>query len=389
MEKKEYRPDKLWNKYYIILLIINFFIYIAFYMLNPTIPKYAVNLGYSLTVAGLISGCFSIMALIVRPFSGAISDRYNIRNVSLLSTALIGVAALGYVLSGKIVGLLFFRLLHGLAFGISGIAIVTLISYYIPEDKMGDGIGCLGLSQIIAMSFAPNLGLQSSNLFGYKITFAIAACIVSIAVILLFVIKFPGLSVKNEVPKSKLKLNQLFAKEVICLAIIVVAFSLTNSLESSFIAMYAEERKISGYHMYFTVSAVFLLVSRLLSGKIADRKGLKAVLYPAFFGVVAGMIILWKANTLWMFLLAAAIKALGHGAGQPSIQAACIKKVPKERRGSASGTYYLGVDIGQGIGPVIGGFVAGHFGYNNMYLMGGCITVMAMALFAVYTKGKE
>ena len=59
-----------------------------------------------------------------------------------------------------------------------------------------------------------------------------------------------------------------------------------------------------------------------------------------------------------------------QGAAQPSLQAGCINCVGRDRSGVATSTYFLGGDIGQGIGPMAGGFVlariAGLAGYPAM-----------------------
>ena len=44
-----------------------------------------------------------------------------------------------------------------------------------------------------------------------------------------------------------------------------------------------------------------------------------------------------------------------------------MKTVPPERRGSASCTNYIGVDLGSIIGPAIAGFVAQSFGYTMLF----------------------
>ena len=68
-----------------------------------------------------------------------------------------------------------------------------------------------------------------------------------------------------------------------------------------------------------------------------------------------------------MYLFAAMVSAFGYGACQPTIQAFCMRCVPRERRGAGSCTNYIGTDLGMLAGPMIGGVIATSFGYPAMW----------------------
>ena len=82
-----------------------------------------------------------------------------------------------------------------------------------------------------------------------------------------------------------------------------------------------------------------------------------------------------------MILVSCVIRAIGQGAAQPAIQASCLDAVGKNRSGVATSTYYLGGDIGQGIGPIVGGFVisaiVGIQGYTVLFV--GCAALLLLA----------
>ena len=60
------------------------------------------------------------------------------------------------------------------------------------------------------------------------------------------------------------------------------------------------------------------------------------------------LFILGRASGLTMIVIASVFKALGQGSGQLTIQAEALKKLPPERSGIASSTYYVGADVGHG-----------------------------------------
>ena len=80
-----------------------------------------------------------------------------------------------------------------------------------------------------------------------------------------------------------------------------------------------------------------------------------------------------------MVLVSAALIAIGHGAGQPALQAKCVGMYP-EKRGVAISTFYIGLDLGNGIGPVVGGVVLSFFNFSVMY--GGASVLLLLGMLA-------
>ena len=85
-----------------------------------------------------------------------------------------------------------------------------------------------------------------------------------------------------------------------------------------------------------------------------------------FFCAVS-LYLLAGAGSLAAVVLVAVLYGIGVGAGQPALQAQSTKEVKLEQVGIAVSTCYLGNDIGQGIGPVLGGMVSDWLGYGAMF----------------------
>jgi MFS family permease len=67
------------------------------------------------------------------------------------------------------------------------------------------------------------------------------------------------------------------------------------------------------------------------------------------------------STSLPMFLLAAIVGACGYGVCSSLIQAIVIEVTPRDSLGAGSNTSYAGLDLGNILGPVIGGFVVDVF----------------------------
>ncbi len=377
--------ENLFNKTYLLLTLVNLVTAFGFSMISSIVSSYAVFLGAGLTLAGFLAGVFSLSALVMRPISGAALDILNKRNICIFSTIMICLSFLGYAFSPNIPMLMFFRVLHGLSFGISSTSAMALVSEYIPKERLGEGLGYFGLGQIISRIIGPYIGIVIRDGFGYQKLFLIISILTSLAVVLLFRVKGEGRnheSLKKSRPSIGVK--NLIAKECIVYALIAGLFSLGNGVTSSFIVLIGEERGIASIALFFSVNAIALFILRFVVGRFIDKARLTPIVIMSLLVTGLSMLMVGRAEGLTIMLLAAVFKAIGQGTGQLSLQSATIKKVDAARVGVATSTYYIGADIGQGLGPIIGGKVSEIFNYEIMFYMVALVMLVGIAVFIPY-----
>ena len=381
--------NKLWNLSYILMLALNVLYSVSFYMIATILTKYGVSIGLSLSAAGVLSGMFSIVALVGRPFSGFLSDRLNKKYFMMIGMLFMGLSTAAYGVASNLIVLYAARIVHGMAFAACGTVNIALAVQFIPRKRMGEGIGYFGLGQVVASAIGPYIGLGLADYLGYRQVFYLSAVILVLSVFLLASIKYTKEQPGEAVSHKHFSIRGLFAKEALIFAVLGGIFSMNSGIISNYIALMAEERKIANIGLYFTVSAVVLFLIRPMSGKLLDKKGLKTILIPAYLLGSTGVFLLSEASSIvWVFLAAVLVSA-GQGSGQPSLQASCINSVERERTGVATSTFYLGSDIGQGLGVMIGGMVSSAFGYGTMYRISAVIMIIAVVIFAFYNKGTE
>ncbi len=337
-------------------------------MTIPLISKYALSLGASLTVAGVAAAMMSIAALVCRPITGYASDTMNRKVILLISIAVSAVTIVVNAFVKSITVLMVIRVVNGITFSFMSIANMTLASSLIPRERIGTGIGYLSLGMVFATAVGPGLGLELTNRFGYGTAFLIAAVIMVLggAAVCLIPNEASRPAVKPD-EKRKPLLSNLFAKELLGYMLLLVLLSFGNGLIATYIALLGEERGIVNIALFFIVYSAVVTVIRPPIGSLLDRKGLSVILYPSLAIAALGMIFVGSAYTLWMIVIASVLKAVGLGAGIPSIQANSIKMVGKERAGVATSTCFIGQDIGNSLAPIVGGMVATAHGYGFMF----------------------
>jgi MFS family permease len=385
------KRNTIWNRNFTIIFIVNIFTALSFHILTPTLPKYTLSLGFSSDIAGLVVTMFTITAIMIRVFAGRILDNRKKRGILIISLILVSVAILGYSKSATVDALIVFRLLHGIGWGLTTTANSTIAAEALPEDKLGRGIGIFGIASSLASAIAPNLGLQLAETFGFFVMFLIAfgLAVTGILISILIVEKEVPQEVKKDLPlHSKSKLSDIgfsfFAKEAILPAALMALINISYSSISTFVAVYAENKGIYGVGYYFTVSAVFLLITRPLFGRLNDHLKKEVVFYPSAVLFALVFVVIYFSKSLSSLLIAAALFGFGYGGLQPTIHVWCVKAAGEGNTGKANSTYYTAVDIGQGIGSSLAGVLAVRLGYGYMYLCMIIPIIMMIIMFSYY-----
>jgi MFS family permease len=356
------RPS-LWTKEFILITVVNLFIFLGFQMLLPVLPVYSAKLGGANVWAGLVVGMITFSAVIMRPIAGRLLDQKGRKGVLLYGLGVFILCTLGYNWVPSVLLLLVLRFIHGFGWGASGTATSTIASDLIPKHRFAEGMGYFGLTSTLAMAIGPALGLSLMNGYGFNTVFNLAAASVMIAVLIVFT-----LPTQTPILKPNQKKGGMIERSALLPGFIIFFINMSYGAVVSFIALYAEQREVQHIGLFFTVYALAILVSRPYFGRIADRKGTSFALIPGIGALLGALVILYVANSLTIFLLAGLLYGFGFGAVQPSLQAMAVRNVEPARRGSANATFFLGFDLGIGVGSIVWGVVAERVGYNVMYL---------------------
>lgn len=382
--KKTIRSDNIWNITFISVFITNGLMYIGQQMVQPLITSYAKEIGATGTIIGVIASAFTITSIIFKLFSAPAIDTYNKKIILSLAMCTMALAYLGFSISGSIPQIFAFRLLQGCGQAFTTSCCLALAADALPKDKMGQGIGIFTLAQAMCQAIGPTIGKYSQTLWGYRVTFVIAA-------VFMFVGAFFATQIRTSFVRTKefhISIHNMIAKEVAVPASIQFFLAFAYCLINSFLYIYAESQGVVGGNigLFFTIYAITLLFTRPIVGKLTDRLGTVKVLIPAMCCFAASFLIISCADQLWIFYVAAFVSAFGYGACTPALQALCMKLVPDNRRGAASSTNYLGTDFGFLLGPILAGAISQKFGYVFMWRIMIVPIGIAMGIAFVFRK---
>ena len=383
---REYRkPETLWNTSYFVILFMAILMAVGLNMVTPILSRYLNSLGASLSMVGILASLMSVVSMFMRPISGFLADRMSKKALTIFATVTAGCSICLYAMTSSIPLITFLRITNGLGMAFHGTCAMSMASYCIPEKRMGEGLGYIGIGQIIATAVGPNLGLWLIDNVSYRAAFLIAGgLILTTAVISLLFISAP------ETPKytwgsQRIHLTDFISVKMIPYSLFAGVFSMCISMNSSFIALVGETRGIPNVGIFFTANACALLFVRLGVGRFIDRLGFRNVLIPGYVLTGTAMILLAFATKTWMLVPAGILIAFSQGTAQPMVQAECVRQMA-DRRGLAMSTCYVGSDLCSAFGITAGGRVADMFGFTAMYGMCALIMFVALFLFILFER---
>ncbi len=138
--------------------------------------------------------------------------------------------------------------------------------------------------------------------------------------------------------------------------------------------------------LYFTVNAVLMVVSRPIAGKLTDTYGQNVTFYPGMALYMASFIIISCATSITHIVLGAACASIGAGVVHPAVQSMALQSVKPRRRAVASNTVFTVMDLGNFLGPTLGGAVLSAGSYESMFRFALIPLALAVVLFAVGWK---
>lgn len=381
--------ERLWNGNYIKIWAGNFLIHFSFTLIVPLLPLYlSETFGAGKDTIGLVLAGYTVMALLVRPFSGFMVDRFPRRAVLLICNFLFFALFTGYLVAGSLTMFALFRTLHGAPFGATTVAASTVAIDVLPSSRRTEGIGYYGLSSNLATAIGPVLAIYVLQAFGgnFKVLFALSLVISLAGLILDATIKLPR---RDFVPDKKvLSLDRFFLVKGAREALTMICFSFSYGVVSTYVAIYGKEELgiLSGTGLFFTLFAVGLIVSRL-TGAHALREN--RVTRNATIGVLTalcGFVIFAALRTTFGYYASAFIIGLGNGHMYPAFQNMFINLAGHNQRGTANSSILTAWDAGVGLGVLAGGLIAEHLGYHWAFWAACAVNASGVVYYFLSTR---
>ena len=346
---------------------------------NMVLVLYALKLGSSAFVIGLLGALFALLPMLLSMPAGKLTDRYGARIVLL------------FCFVGSGLGLLVPWVFPGFTAMFIAAALIGLaLAMVVPLQNV---MGLISTPETRARNFANfSLGMGLANLLGPLIggffvdlagpaTTCLYLSLLNVAAIILLVVwgrRLPRVSAAARA-KAKAATGSVYAMlKISDVRRTVATSSLINvgrDLYQVYFPVYAHSIGVSASLTGIVLASNFgaeLTVRLFLSRLLKKLREERLLAYSFFIGAVSLVLMPWFEN-VYVLILLSIMLGLGMGCGQPIITMLMYSYSPVGRTGEALGLRMTFIHLTKLIGPVVFGALGSALGLAAMFALNAAV----------------
>ncbi len=371
-----------------ILFLTVFLDLLGFGLVIPILPTFAVDLGASPFVVGLIAAVYALMNFIFSPFWGSLSDRVGRRPVIAWTVLLTAAAFLLLAHAENLLLLFLARMLAGI-----GSANIAASQAYItdvtPVDRRAKALGMIGAAFGLGFIFGPPVGGFIKEHYGMEWV-GYTAMILSMINLVLILLYLPE-SLKEKDPEAKINLRpvtqtiralrRVDMRDLFLTSFIYIsAFSMMQVTVALLWEQHYQLTEAQIGYMFAFIGFVSAVVQGTLIGTFTRLFGERKLLVYGCVLMGAGLAAIPFVPDEYFVPLAfipLAVLALANGCLMPSITSLLSRGASTREQGQVLGMNQSFLSLARVIGPTVGGALYGwHFTspyIGGAILMGGAL----------------
>lgn len=440
--------EQLWSTTFVLVVASTLCCFMVGQGLNSSTSVYVALYGGTAAYAGVLAAVFSGAAAVVRLLSGPLIDGRGRRIVMLFGFAVLIVGTVGPLFTHDVVPFVVFRILQGAGFSAVTTASATAAADALPASRMGEGIGYYGLGQALSMSVGPALALALVSTDPPENLFVGVTAIAVVGLAMIFLCRYekhPEMLPEEAVyrrrleeleseaartgaaeaseggkraetagaleaaetttstaqsrmegrPKRESIASRIFEKHALPGTLPMIVLSPAFGFVIFFVGLYGASLGVGNAGLFYTLSAVSMILVRLKSGAFMDRFAPIKILPVALACGLVAFAMLVACGTVLdgapvrdaVFNLSGIVYGFCIGIALPLNQSVAVKNTPPERWGAANALFQLANDVGIGGACVIWGIVNDCFGFPvTICCAMCCIAASYFVARAVYPK---
>jgi predicted MFS family arabinose efflux permease len=347
----------------------------AFYALLVLLPPYLISARLTDAQIGLVLGAFGVASLLGRPLAGIAADRWGQRRVMLWGCAALLIGIAGMPLVSSSIALFILRLIQALgyvAFTTAGTALVIALT---PETARRQRLAIFGAAANVAMTMAPALITALLPYVPIVATFWLAGGLALLAGALTIAIVFRPPVAEAPAQPWRWSLTSSLRRPVF----ISICFGVGFGAFLQFIPLLVERRGSFSVGLLYTCYGAGIIVMRVLSQRWLGQAETGRVLLVASTLLSVGLGWTAFAGTIGALAAASLLIAAGCGLLHPTLIALHALLLP-QAPGRATATFYLGFDLGIGIGSWLLGSVLQYAGLTALYTTAALVVLAGLTV---------
>jgi MFS family permease len=379
---------------HLIMCMMGFSYIASFSVVAPILSIYVRDgINASVEMVGVVTAIFFVASSLTKISLGVFAGGKKTITLTLFAFVILSICPALYSLTDSIVVLIVLRSAHGFAYSFVGTASLILAALAISSVERDKGVGAYAASLSLGLLAGPVITTFSIPLFGVSNTFYFASVVGCIGIFAAFFLnrkissiekswQIIGIVVDKEAIKSKI--SAIMCNRMFGLAFVGnFAFFVLFGVILAYAPLYAKEGLGFSDEL---VSVLFLLyyiattVTRLSVGRIVGRLSKPAlVILSTMLAALFSFALAISTDNFFftgIFALVGAVQGVLFPVGSMLI----ADNVQPSRNILANSLYMMGIDVGQGMAPLITAGLVVQYGLEYSFIASAAISVAATVL---------
>ena len=433
---KNEKRERLWSKDFVLLMIsgfgINFLNYASLAVLSP----FMILLTGRAVLGGVMLTAYAAAAIVARPVAGITSDKLGRMKLLIAGAVVLAATCFGLSATTALAVLIAVRVVSGMGYGVFSTCLGAAAADVLPKSRFAEGIGYFGLYGTLSQMVTPAIAIAivaGGELADYRRLFLIMMLICGASAVISVGVSYERRRRRGQVSGFRSQVSgdgscegaggreqgaedagtqvsgvrsQVsgnggaeglglprtflgFELVVFAPAAVLIVYYLGYTSVLSFVTVYADMMDFGNSGIFFTFSAIGVLASRLIVGRVVDRYNADVIAIPALALAAVCLIALTSVDSTFMFRAIAIPFGLAQGALNPAINTILFKRCSPQRRGTASAAFFSGIDLGVAFGAPLLGAIADATSFNTMFRMGAVLCALALVIYILFASDRR
>jgi len=329
-----------------------FVYFLGFHALLPIITPYAISLGASVGVAGLIAGAYSAVNLLGNLGAGYWTDRLGRKMPLVVGLVTVGAALLLYPLAADPRTLLWVRLVHGLGAALVAPASLSYIGDTTVPGHRARAMAVYGASIGLTTLVGPPLAGVMQDRLGYAPVFIVLAALTLVVAVPAYVLTreiLPGAArSQGGQVRHILGRHRLFVAYVATFCLLFSLGTLIVFVPLAGGALGFSSARVGLVFAAFALAAT--LVQVLPVGRLSDRWGREPLIMLGLALLMGALLLLPWLSRWGTWMGAMFLYGTGFGVMFPAMTALIADETEPQTRGTASGVFTAVFSLGASLG---------------------------------------
>lgn len=379
-------PSGVWA-----LGLVSLFMDVSSEIIHGLLPVFLVTvIGTNVATVGFIEGLGEAVALIVRVFSGALSDRLPRRKPLIATGYLLGTLSKPLFALAHGTGLVITaRVSDRIGKGLRGAPRDALLADLTPTAIRGAAYGLRQALDSLGAFLGPLLGIvlmfALNNAYRTVFWLALIPGFLSVAILIIGVRE--PVSHRTTPTTGRLIFHDVttLPRTYWLVLAIGVVFTLARFSEA-FLLLRAEKLGLAAHWVpgILLMMSLFYALTAYPAGRLSDRLGRVRLLYVGLVCLISADVILALASNITMVIIGACVWGVHMGFTQGLFSALVADTARKELRGTAFGVFGLATGLAILCASVFAGWLWDLYGPRTTFTAGvvfAALTLVALFLF--------